>query len=226
MNDGAGHRRPEAGWQGRLTSTLMGAAGGVAVTDLSTTLGYRGLAGAAAVSGVVAATTWVRGLVARVWLPRHASWLLLTPAAAAAIAAAFLPWPGGGILTLVTVVLTAGAVLLATSLEAATFLWTGAAAIGLGVAAIGIGVAVLADRQVLFGVAVIGVGVAAIGLGVAELADRQALFGVAVIGVGVAAIGGGVAVLADRQVLFGVALIGGGIAVIGPAGVMSGGRGL
>src|SRR6516164_4309065 len=177
MNDGAGHRRPKAGWQGRITSTLIGAAGGMAVTDLSTTLGYRGLAGAAAVSGVVAATTWVRGLVARVWLPRYASWLLLTPAAAAAIAAAFIPWPGGGILTLVAVVLTAGAVLLAVSLEAATFLWTGAAAIGVGVAVIGGGVAVLADRQVLFEVALIGGGVAAIAAG---LADRRVLRGVAV----------------------------------------------
>jgi uncharacterized membrane protein YoaK (UPF0700 family) len=88
----------------------------MAVNDLSGTLGYRGLGGVFAIAGVVAATTWVRGLDTRAWLPQHASWLFLTPAAAAATAAAFSPRASAGILTAIAVILTAGAVSGAVSL--------------------------------------------------------------------------------------------------------------
>ena len=64
-------------------------AGGMAVNDLSGTLGYRGLAGVLAIAGVTAAATWIRQLDADAWLPRCASRLFLTPAATVAVAAVF-----------------------------------------------------------------------------------------------------------------------------------------
>ena len=120
---GEGPRRPKFGWRGRLTSGLVGLAGGMAVNDLSGTLGYRGLSGVLAVAGVAAAATWVRGLDARALLPRYAPWLLLTPAAVVATIAAFSARPAAGTLTAVAVILTMGAVLLATSLMAAVTTW-------------------------------------------------------------------------------------------------------
>jgi hypothetical protein len=156
--DGKVLRRPRLGWRGRLTSVLMGAAGGIAVNDLSGTLGYRGLAGLLAVAAVAAATAWMRGLDARAWLPRHAPQLFLIPAAAAAAAAAFSSGSAAAILTAAAVVLTAGAVLLATGLQAAAWLLQGAASIGGGAAVIGL-----------------GVGVALIGFGAAALAGRDML---------------------------------------------------
>jgi hypothetical protein len=148
---GAGRAR--LGWRGRLTSVLMGAAGGMAVNDLSGTLGYRGLAGVLALAGVAGAAAWVRGLDARAWLPRHAPQLFLAPAAITAVAAAFAPGPAAAILTAAAVALTVGALLLATGLLAATQLLLGAAAIGAGVAVIGTGAAALANQDTLFGAA-------------------------------------------------------------------------
>src|SRR5262249_46089094 len=52
------HRRP-VNWLGRLVTALTGLAAGMAVNNLSGTLRYRGLAGAVAVTGVVAAATWL-----------------------------------------------------------------------------------------------------------------------------------------------------------------------
>jgi hypothetical protein len=89
-----GDGRPRVGWRGRITSLLTG------------------LAGVAAITGVVAAAAWIRGLDARALLPRYASWLFLVPAAAAA----FSSRSGGGLLTVIAIALTAGAVLMTTSL--------------------------------------------------------------------------------------------------------------
>jgi len=195
-------KQAKIGWRGRLTSLLTGLATGMTVNDLSGTVGYRGLAGVAAITGVVATAAWIRGLDARALLPRYASWLFLVPAAAAAAAAAFSSSPGAGLLTTVAIALTAGAVLLTTSLDTAATVLASAAVIGVGVAVIGLGAAVMADRRVLLGVAVIGGGVAVIGAGAAIMADRRVLLGVAFIGGG-------------------VALIGLGVAGIGPAALMS-----
>ena len=98
-------RRPRVGWRGRLTGLLTGLAGGMAVNDLSGTLGYRGLAGVAAITGVVAAAVWIRGLNARALLPRYASWLFLVPAAAAAAVAAVSSRSGAGLLTVIAIAL-------------------------------------------------------------------------------------------------------------------------
>src|SRR5690348_2394381 len=99
MDDSTKPRRPKLRWRGKVTGLLIGAAGGMAINDFSGTLGYRGLAGVFAIAGVLATTNWVRGLDARAWLPRYASWLFLVPAAAVAIAAAFSSKPGAGVLT-------------------------------------------------------------------------------------------------------------------------------
>jgi len=202
--DDSQDRRAKPGWRGWLTGVLMGAAGGMAINDASSTVGYRGLAGIVAAAGVMAATTWIRRLDARAWLPRYAPWLFLTPAAAVAVAAAFSPGPLSGILTAVTVVLTAGAVLLTTGLEAAGWLLGYAAVIGAGVALIGGGSGGLCVRLALYGVAIIGAGVALIGFGVAVLTDRPVLLGAAFIGAGVAVIGFGVATLGPAAIGSGV----------------------
>ena len=207
--------RPKVGWRGRLTGLLTGLAAGMTVNDLSGTLGYRGLAGVAAITGVVAAAVWIRGLDARALLPRYASWLFLVPAATAAMVAAFSSRSGAGLLTVVAIALTVGAVLLTTNLDTAAGVLGSAAVIGGGVALIGGGTAVMADRGVLVGVAVIAVGVAIIGYGAAVMADSGVLVGVAFIGGGVALIGLGAAVMASRGVLVGVAVIGLGVATIG-----------
>jgi hypothetical protein len=104
----------------------------MAINDLSGTLGYRGLAGVLAITGVLTATSWLRGLDARAWLPRHALWLFLTPAAVAAIVAAFSSGVSAGVLTAIAVLLTMGAILLATGLEAAARLLLSTAASGAG----------------------------------------------------------------------------------------------
>ena len=82
----------------------------MAINDLSGTLGYRGLAGVFEVVAVLAATTWIRTLDARAWLPRRASWLFLTPAAASAAVAAFGAGRAVRLLMSVAVILTVAAI--------------------------------------------------------------------------------------------------------------------
>jgi hypothetical protein len=192
--------RPKIGWRGRLTTALAGIAGGMAVNDLSGSLGYRGLAGILGVVAVLIATTWIRTLDARAWLPRRASWLFLTPAAASAAGAAFSTGRAAGILTSVAVILTVAAILLTGSVEVASQLLSGVAPMGFGVAGIGFGVAMLLDGWVPGGVAFIGAGVALIGYGVAMLLDGWVPGGVATIGAGVAFIGGGVAIVGPAEI--------------------------
>lgn len=226
--DNGGRPRPEPGWRARLTSLLIGASGGMAINDLSGTLGYRGLAGIFAIIGVLITTDLLRGLDARARLRRHASLLFLTPAAAAAAIAAFESGRSAGILTVVAVVLTAGAVVLTTRLKAAAQLLSSAAGIGSGVAFIGVGVALIVARHVPLGVPFIGVGVAFIWAGVAFVGAGEAFIGVvvapivagdllfaaAVIGVTAALIGLGVAAIVAGDLLTGVAGMGFGLVFI------------
>ena len=207
-------RRPP-GWRGKLTGFLITFAAGMMVNDLSNTLGYRGLVGVIAIAGVAAAARWICQLDARAWLPRRASSLFLTPAAAVAVAAAFSPGRSADALTALAIILTAGAVLVATDLEIAVELLSRAAISGAGVAFIGSGMTLLADRHVLVGAALIGLGVAFIGTGVALLADRRAFIGAAVIASGVAFIMLGVVLIGDPHVLGCAALIGTGVGFIG-----------
>lgn len=132
--DKAGINRgpPKIGWRGRLATALAGAAGGIAINDFSGTLGYRGLAGVSAVMAVLAATTWIRALDARGWLPRRASWLFLMPALASATVAAFGTGQVAGIFTSIAVTLTLGAILLSGTFKVAIFFAMGVAIIGGG----------------------------------------------------------------------------------------------
>lgn len=208
------HRCPpprSPGWRGKLTGLIVAFASGMAVNDFSNTLGYLGLAGVAAIAVVMAAATWIRQLDAEAWLLQTVSWLFLTPAAAAAVAAAFSRGVSADILTGLAVILTAGAILAATELETAVKLLTRSALSGAGVAFIGTGMMLLTSRHVLVGAMFLGLGVAFLGLGVMLLTDRPALMEAAVIASGVAFIMLGVALMADRHVL-GCALIGTGVA--------------
>ena len=201
--------------RGRLTVWLTGLTGltaGMAVDELSGTLGYRAAAGVAAFAGAVAAAGWIRRLDPRAPLRRYAFWLFLVTAAVAAVIAAFSSSSDAGLPTVIAVALTAGAVLLTSSLKAATRVLGSAAVLGAGVAGVAVGAAVTADRRVLLGAAVIGLGVAGVAVGAAVTADRRVLLGAAVIGLGVAGVAVGAAVTADRRVLLGAAVIGLGVA--------------
>jgi hypothetical protein len=184
----------------------------MAVNDFSGTLGYHGLAGAVALSGVVTAAAWIRGLDPQARLPRCALWLFIVPAgcAAAADAAAFSSGPDTDILTGFAAVLTVGAVLVVRKLESAATLLAGAGLIALGTALITYAAAFLADRglalpgapeitafgpaAIAFGAAAIAFGAAAIAFGAALLAGRKELGGAGVIAgtVGVMALGAAV----------------------------------
>jgi hypothetical protein len=54
-SEAGSHHRPARSWLGRLSTSIASFAGGMAVNDVSGTLGYHGLAGAVALSGVVTA---------------------------------------------------------------------------------------------------------------------------------------------------------------------------
>ena len=167
--------RPARPWLGRLATYLASFAGGMAVNDFSSSLGYHGLAGAVALSGVVAAATWIRGLNPRARLPRYAPWLFVIPAACLAAIAAFSSGPTVSILTAIAAVLTVGAVLVTKELLSAARLLRGVAFVALGAASIAFGSAALADRYALMGAASIVLGAAFIAYGAAAIADRDAL---------------------------------------------------
>lgn len=190
------HRSARPGL-GRLSTYIASFAGGMAVNDVSGSLGYHGLAGAFAFAGVVTAAVWIRGLDPRAPLPRYGTWLFLIPAACAAVIAAFSSGLTGSVLTITAVVLTLGAVLLAKELESAARLLAGTAFIAGGAAVIAVGAAAMADRNALYGAAVIAGGPAVIGGGPAVIA-----FGAAAIAVGAATIAFGAAAIA-----FGAAMI-------------------
>lgn len=175
-NEGSNHHGSARPWLGRLSTYIASFAGGMAVNDVSGSLGYHGLAGAFALAGVVTAAVWIRGLDPGARLPRYATWLFLTPAAIAAAIAAFSSELTGSTLTIVAVVLTLGAVLVAKELESAANMLAGAAAIAGGAAVIALGAASIADG-VLFGAAGIAAGAALIALGAAGIALGAALIG-------------------------------------------------
>lgn len=206
--------RPARGWLGRLSTGIAGFSGGMAVNDISGSLGYRGLAGAVALSGVVTAAVWIRGLDPRARLPRYASWVFLAPAGCAAVAATFSSGAVSRILAALAAVLTLGAVLSARELEAAAKLLTGAGLIAAGAGFIGLDSALITERQAPLGAAAILAGAAFVSFGAAVLAGRRMLRLVVSIAFGVATIVFGATFAVDRHVLLGVALIAVGAAVL------------
>lgn len=188
-------------WLAKLATYLASFAAGAAVNDLSTTLGYHGLAGAIALLGVVTAATWIRGLDPRARLPRGAPWLFLAPAACAAATAALSSGAAADILTAIAAILTVGAVLIARELQSAARLLAGAALIVGGAAVIAGGTASIADGNTPLGAAVLPAGVAFIAGGIAHIGDRDRAAGAALITAGAAVIATGTAVIATGTVI-------------------------
>lgn len=171
--------RPGRSWLGRLAMFLASIAGEVAVNDFSGSLGYPGLAGVVALTAVVAATAWIRGLNPRARLPRYALWLFIVPAACLAAIAAFSSGPTVSILTVIAVVLTVGAVLITRELLSVARLLEGMAFVAVGAGLVAGGPGALADRFVLMGIASIAVGAGFMAYGAAAIADRDALMEIA-----------------------------------------------
>src|ERR1700722_6814437 len=182
------HRPARNAWLGRLSTYIVSFAWGLTVAYGR--LEYRGLAGAVALSGVLAAAVWIRGLGARAGVARYAPPLLLVPAGCAAGIAAFSSGPAVSIFTAAAAVLTVGAVLVAKELRSAAMLLLGAPFIALGAPFIVVGAAIMANRAVLDGAAVIAVGAAVITVGVALSAGRATLARAGVITVGAGVIAG------------------------------------
>lgn len=210
-------RRP--GWRGWLASTLLGAAGELAVSDVSNA-GFRWQAGVVTAAAVVAAAVWIRKLPASARLSQYGSWLFLTPAAAVALAAAFSPRSSTGMLTAMAVILTAGVLILASDLEIAARLLGGAALTGLGFAFVALGGTLLLGPRVVLGTALLFLGFALVGTGIALLADREMLLGVAVLALALAFVGLGAMVGATGHVPTSAALIGIGAAFAGLGGTL------
>ena len=175
--EASSHHRPARAWLGRLSTCIASFAGGMAVNDVSGALGYHGLAGAVALSGVVTAAAWIRGLDPRARLPRYAPRLFLVPAGCAAAIAAFSSGSTLSILTALAAVLTVGAVLVAKELESAVRLLLGVALIALVAAPIAFGAALIAHREALVWVALIALGAALIAGGAALIAVGAVVIG-------------------------------------------------
>jgi hypothetical protein len=171
--------RSTRSWLGRLALCLASIAGEMAVSAFSGSLGYPGLAGVVALTGVVAAAAWIRGLNPRARLPRYALWLFMVPAACLAAIAAFNSGPTVAILTVIAAVLTVGAVLITKELLSVSRLLEGMAFVALGAALVAGGLRALTDGFALMGMASIVVGAGFMAYGAAAIADRDALMEIA-----------------------------------------------
>ena len=167
--------RSTRSWLGRLALCLAPLSVDMAVNHFSGSLGYPGLAGVLALTGVVAAAAWIRGLNPRARLPRYALWLFMVPAACLAAIAAFSSGPTVSILTVIAAVLTVGAVLITKELLSVARLLEGMAFVAVGAALVAGGPEALADRFALLGIASIAVGAGFMAYGVAAIANRDAL---------------------------------------------------
>jgi hypothetical protein len=200
-----GSKRP---WLGRLSTYIVSFAGGLTIDDLGGRLGYRWLAGAVALLGVVTAAVWVRGLDSRARVARYVPPLFLLPAGCAAGIAAFNSGSTAGIFTAAAAVLTVGAVWVTKELQSAARLLFGAVAIALGAPVFVLGAAFIADRAMLARAAFIASGATVIVFGAVLIADRR-------VPAGAAAIAVGAAFIVDRAMLAGAAVIAVGTAFIG-----------
>src|SRR4051812_496354 len=112
----------------RVGAALLGLASGLGVNALSTDVGYRGAAGAAALVAVFYATGWLRRLHPQASLVRIATWTLLAAAAVAAVVAIAVPnrdWAGYA--TITAALLATAAALIPSSSEDALSLLAGVA---------------------------------------------------------------------------------------------------
>ena len=165
-----GHPRS---WLGKLG--LAAVASSWATNVFSGWLGFPGLVGILALSGVVAAATWIHTLDPRAPLPRYASWLFITPAACLATTAAFSSGSSVVFLTIVAAVLTVGAVLMTNDLLSVARLLEGTAFVAMGAGGIAFGSVAIAHRYALLGAASVALGTTIIAYGAAAIADRDRL---------------------------------------------------
>ena len=185
-------------WLGKLATYLASAAAGMAINDLSGTLGYHGLAGAFAFFGVIFAANWIRTLDSRARLARLAPWLFLAPAACLAIVAAFWSGRAAGILAAIAAMLTLGAVLITKELQTIGRLLAGIALIVGGVAVIAAGATSFVGGNTSLGTMVVLGGIALVIGGVGHISDRDKLAGTALMVAGAAVILAGILVIETR----------------------------
>lgn len=168
-------KTPVRPWLRTLATSLPSIAGAWAVNQFSSSLGYPGLTGIVALSGVVVAAVWIRGLDPRARLPRYAPWLFMIPAACLAAIAAFSAASTASILTVIAAVLTVGAVLITKEFLSTARLLRGVALIAVGAESLAFGSKSLTDHYALIGAASIALGAAFIAEGVGNIADRDAV---------------------------------------------------
>ena len=135
-------RAPASKWGHRLTAACVALASGVAVNQLSSTLGYRGLVGTSVAAGIIAGVFWLRGLPPRAPLLRYCFRALLLSAFAAVVAAFLIRSTWTTYLAFAAVGLAA----IAASLTIDFFI--SCAVLG-GASTVGAGVAIIADGLVL-----------------------------------------------------------------------------
>lgn len=198
--------RPVRPWLGKVAVYLASFAGGWAVSDVRSSLGYHGFAGAIALSAAVAAATWIRGLDPCARLPRYALWFFMIPVVCLAFVGAFSSGPTVSILTVIAAAMTVGAVLMTRELLSLAVLLQGAAFVATGATGVAYGVAAAADHHAFLGTASIALGVAFTAYGVTAFTERDALMEIAKSVYAIAAIPFAVAVTVDRGVRVGATL--------------------
>jgi hypothetical protein len=231
------HPAPAHAWLGKLATYIASFAGGMAVNDVSGTVGYPGLAGAVALSGVVTAAVWIRGLDPHARLARYAPPIFLLLAGCAAGIAAFSSGSTVSYCTGTAVVLTVGAVLIANELDSAATLLIGGGTIAVGVAIIAVGIAYISNAKTLLGAAFIAGGTRLVTIGLTRIADRKQLvrvpgrrqsvarwvmpiFGVALIASGAVFIGYGAVLAGVGAIAAGVGSIARGVATVGTRNIV------
>ena len=138
-------RRSISVWGHRLTSACVAVASGMAVSQLSNTLGYKGLVGASVATGIVAGFFWLRRLPPRAPLLRYSFQALLVSAFVAVVAAFAAPSAWTAYLAFAAIGLTAIAASLTVQFLVSCAVLGGASTVGAGVAIISDGLA-LAPR--------------------------------------------------------------------------------
>ena len=234
-----GDRRPASKWGRRLTSACVALANSLAVNQLSSALGYKGLVGASVAAGVAAGVFWLRRLPPRSPLLRYSFRVLLLSAFVAVVAAFVARSTFTAYLALAAVALTS----IAASLTVDFFV--SCAVLG-GASAVGAGVSLIADSLALTPhvatssafeplveapepIVMMAAGALAIGSGVALIVVRgtERVAPLVRIGIAIAAAGVGTVVAGRSSVAAitlvpgGLALAGFGIATLGVAGMFS-----
>ena len=232
-------RQPTPKWGHRLTSACVALASGLAVNQLSSTLGYRGLAGASIAVGIVAGVFWLRALPPRAPLLRYSFRALLLSAFVAVVAAFVVRSTWTVYLAFAAAGLTAMAASLTIDFFISCAVLGGASTVGAGVAIISDGLTLVPRvtsspvleplAQTPEPIVLMAAGALAIGGGVALIVVRDTdrvsplvRIGIAIAMAGFATIIVGRSSLAEITLVpAGLAIGGFGLATIGVAGLFA-----